>query len=82
MTAMLDLEEIVDGTVVALARLEADELEALERRLLVIVRADGMQSGDGRELRSKLELLGRCVAMTAGNLTVLESLAGRGVVAE
>ncbi|MCU1321557.1 MAG: hypothetical protein JWM43_1206 [Acidobacteriaceae bacterium] len=82
MTAMLELEEIVEGTVGALARLEVDELEALERRLLMIVRAEGMQGVDGRRLRSKLELLGRCVAMTAGNLRMLEGLAERGVVAE
>ena len=81
MSRAKQVAEIVEAAIGALARLEAEELEAIERRLLDMVR-DGktveLQSAHplqfNLELRAQTELLGRCVAMTGENLQVLTRL--------
>ena len=81
MRAAEQLTEVVDEAVAALVRLDADQLEAIEMRLLKLVRGEaggdvfGPQSVcSTEELTARLAVFGRCVAMTAENLQVLERL--------
>ena len=72
------VEQILSDTVAALSKLQAEELEELERRASRLAESFGAAKLPvTREMRAKANLLEGCLGATAENLKVLRGLRER-----